>query len=106
MPHIVTDKCNHCKFTDCVEVCPVACFYEMENQLVIHPEECIDCMACVDVCPVHAIYEEQDLPPEFAKDVEFNGVQSRQLKDSGAPAITVRKDPLPSAAERKKALGY
>ena len=106
MPHIVTDKCNGCKFTDCVEVCPVACFYEMDNQVVIHPEECIDCMACVDVCPVHAIYEENDLPPEFAKDIEFNAIQAHQLKDSGAEAITARKDPLPSAAERKKALGY
>ncbi|PYJ16693.1 MAG: hypothetical protein DME96_08760, partial [Verrucomicrobia bacterium] len=56
MPHVVTDKCTGCKFTDCVEVCPVACFYEMDNQVVIHPEDCIDCMACVDVCPVHAIY--------------------------------------------------
>ena len=106
MPHVVTDKCNGCKFTDCVEVCPVACFYELDNQVVIHPDDCIDCMACVDVCPVHAIYEEQDLPPEFAKDVEFNAVQSKQLKDSGAAAITARKDPLPGAAERKKALGY
>jgi ferredoxin len=106
MPHIVTDKCNGCKFTDCVEVCPVACFYELDNQVVIHPEDCIDCMACVDVCPVHAIYEENDLPPEFAKDVEFNAVQSRQLKDSGKEAITARKEALPGAAERKKALGY
>jgi len=106
MPHIVTDKCNGCKFTDCVEVCPVACFYELDNQVVIHPEDCIDCMACVDVCPVHAIYEEQDLPPEFAKDVEFNATQAHQLKDSGKEAITVRKEALPGAAERKKALGY
>jgi len=106
MPHIVTDKCNGCKFTDCVEVCPVACFYELENQVVIHPEDCIDCMACVDVCPVHAIYAEADLPAEFTKDVEFNAVQSSQLKDSVADGITIRKDPLPTAAERKKALGY
>jgi len=106
VPHIVTDKCTGCKFTDCVEVCPVACFYELDNQVVIHPDDCIDCMACVDVCPVHAIYEENDLPPEFAKDVEFNAVQAKQLKDSGAPAITARKEPLPGAAERKKALGY
>ncbi len=83
MPHVVTDKCNACKFTDCVEVCPVACFYELDNQVVIHPEDCIDCMACVDVCPVHAIYAEEDLPPEFAKDVEFNATQAHQLKDSG-----------------------
>jgi ferredoxin len=106
MPHVVTDKCNGCKFTDCVEVCPVACFYELDNQVVIHPEDCIDCMACVDVCPVHAIYEEQDLPPEFVANVEFNAVQSRQLKDSGTEAITVRKEALPGAAERKKVLGY
>src|SRR5438128_107866 len=106
MAHIVTSKCVGCKFTDCVEVCPVACFYELENQVVIHPEDCIDCMACVDVCPVHAIYAEADLPPEFTKDVEFNAIQSRQLKDSGMEAITIRKDPLPTAVERKKALGY
>src|SRR5207247_10956883 len=67
MAHIVTEKCNGCKFTDCVEVCPVACLYEMENQVVIHPDECIDCMACVEVCPVHAIYADMDLPPEFER---------------------------------------
>jgi ferredoxin len=106
MAHIVTEKCNGCKFTDCVEVCPVACFYEMDNQVVIHPDECIDCMACVEVCPVHAIYADMDLPPEFAKDVEFNDVQSKQIKESGAEAITARKDPLPTANERKAALGY
>ena len=106
MPHIVTDKCTGCKFTDCVEVCPVACFYELDNQVIIHPDDCIDCMACVDVCPVHAIYAEADLPPEFTKDIEFNATQAHQLKDSGVEAITARKDPLPTAAERKKALGY
>ncbi|PYI86133.1 MAG: ferredoxin [Verrucomicrobia bacterium] len=106
MPHVVTDKCNGCKFTDCVEVCPVACFYEMDNQVVIHPEDCIDCMACVEVCPVHAIYADADLPPEFTKDIEFNANQAHQIKDSGAEAITTRKDPLPGAMERKKALGY
>jgi ferredoxin len=106
MAHIVTEKCNGCKFTDCVEVCPVACFYEMDNQVVIHPEECIDCMACVEVCPVHAIYADADLPPEFTKDIEFNATEAHKLKDLNAEAITVRKDALPTAAERKKALGY
>src|SRR5438874_7535689 len=61
MAHVVTNKCLGCKFTDCVLVCPVACFYELEGQLVIHPEECIDCMACVDECPVHAIYAEGEV---------------------------------------------
>jgi len=106
MAHVVTDKCNGCKFTDCVEVCPVACFYELDNQVVIHADDCIDCTACVDVCPVHAIYADPDVPSEFTKDVEFNAVQANQLKDSGAPAITARKDPLPGAQERKKTLGY
>jgi ferredoxin len=78
----------------------------MDNQVVIHPEDCIDCMACVDVCPVHAIYADADVPPEFTKDIEFNAVQARQIKDSGAEAITVKKDALPGAQERKKALGY
>ncbi|PYJ19105.1 MAG: ferredoxin [Verrucomicrobia bacterium] len=106
MAHIVTEKCNGCKFTDCVEVCPVACFYEMENQVVIHPDECIDCMACVEVCPVHAIYADVDLPPEFTKDTEFNAVQANQIKDAGGEAITLKKEALPTAAERKAALGY
>ena len=106
MAHVVTDKCNGCKFTDCVEVCPVACFYEMGTQLVIQPDECIDCMACVDVCPVHAIYAEADLPPEFTKYIEFNSLEANKIKDSGGEAITARKDPLPTATERKAALGY
>ena len=104
--HVVTDKCNGCKFTDCVEVCPVTCFYEMDKQLVIHHDECIDCTACVEVCPVHAIYAEADVPAEFAKDIDFNKTQSVQIKDSGAEPITAKKDALPGAQERKKALGY
>jgi ferredoxin len=106
MPHIVTEKCNGCKFTDCVEVCPVACFYELETQLIIHPDECIDCTACVDVCPVHAIYAEGDLPAEFAKDTEFNATKAQEVKDKGGDAITAKKEALPGALDRKKALGY
>jgi ferredoxin len=78
----------------------------MENQVVIHPDDCIDCMACVEVCPVHAIYADADVPAEYTKDIEFNAVEAVQIKDSGAPAITVKKDALPGANERKKALGY
>ena len=92
MAHVVTEKCNGCKFTDCVEVCPVACFYEMDTQVVIHADDCIDCMACVEVCPVHAIYADADVPTEYTKDIEFNLLEANQIKDSGAPAITVRKD--------------
>ena len=106
MAHVVTSKCSACKFTDCVEVCPVACFYELDNQVVIHPDDCIDCTACVDVCPVQAIYSDQNVPAEFADNTEFNSTQAKQVKDAGTPAITARKDPLPTAEARKKALGY
>ncbi|HVZ65170.1 MAG TPA: ferredoxin family protein [Lacunisphaera sp.] len=106
MPHVVTSKCNGCKFTDCVEVCPVACFYEMDNQVVIHPDDCIDCGACVDVCPVQAIYAEQNVPAEFAENTEFNATQARSIKDGGAASITTKKDPLPGAEERRKSLGF
>ncbi len=106
MAHVVTDKCTGCKFTDCVEVCPVACFYELDNQVIIHPEDCIDCTACVSVCPVEAIYAESDVPGEFSANVEFNAVQARDVKNSGKEAILKKKDPLPTAPERKKELGY
>lgn len=104
--HVVTEKCNGCKFTDCVEVCPVTCFYEMDQQVVIHPDECIDCTACVEVCPVHAIYAEADVPGEFAKDIDFNKTKSVEIKDGGSEPITAKKEALPGAQERKKALGY
>ncbi|GIR46335.1 MAG: ferredoxin [Hyphomicrobiales bacterium] len=55
MTYIVTDACIKCKYTDCVEVCPVDCFYEGENMLVIHPDECIDCGVCEPECPAEAI---------------------------------------------------
>jgi ferredoxin len=106
MAHIVTSKCTDCKFTDCVEACPVACFYELGNQVVIHPDDCIDCGACVDVCPVQAIYTQDNVPAEFAADIDFNAVQSRQLKDGGTPSITEKKEPLATAAARRKELGY
>lgn len=62
MTHVVTENCINCKHTDCVEVCPVDCFHEGPNFLVIDPEECIDCTLCVDECPVGAIYPEDDVP--------------------------------------------
>ena len=95
-----------CKFTDCVEVCPVACFYELDNQVVIHPEDCIDCTACVAECPVEAIYAEADVPGEFQSNVEFNATEARRLKDSGQDAIVKKKEPLPTAEKRKAELGY
>ncbi len=65
MAYVVAEPCIKCKYTDCVEVCPVDCFYEGPNILVIHPEECIDCGACVPECPVAAIFEESDVPEQW-----------------------------------------
>jgi ferredoxin len=89
MAHIVAEPCVGCKFTDCVEVCPVNCFYEADDRLYIHPDECIDCTACVPVCPVAAIFAEGDLPEKWNSFIEEN-----REKCGGAPNITVKKDAL------------
>lgn len=106
MPHVVTSKCVGCKYTDCVEVCPVDCFYELDQQLVIHPDDCIDCMACVDQCPVEAIYADDDVPDDHQESIEFNANEATRLKDEGNEPIVTKQDPLPTAEERKKELGY
>jgi ferredoxin len=106
MAHVVTNKCNGCKFTDCVEVCPVTCFYELDQQVIIHPDECIDCRACVEVCPVQAIYADTDVPAEFEPAIEFNSVESKRVKVAGQDGMVQKKDPLPTAAQRKTELGY
>ncbi|MFN3868195.1 MAG: ferredoxin FdxA [Hyphomicrobiaceae bacterium] len=92
MTYIVNDKCIKCKFTDCVEVCPVDCFYEGENMLVIHPDECIDCGVCEPECPVEAI--KPDTEPGLEKWLELNRVYADKW-----PNITAKKDPLPEAEE-------
>ena len=83
----------------------MACFYELEDRLVIHPDECIDCTACVSECPVEAIYAEADLPAEYQADVELNAVESRRLKEAGREAILQARTP-PTAAQRKTELDY
>jgi ferredoxin len=70
MTYIVIDNCIACKYTDCVEVCPVDCFYEGENMLVIHPDECIDCGVCEPECPADAI--RPDTEPDMDEWVSFN----------------------------------
>ena len=72
MTFVVTESCIKCKYTDCVEVCPVDCFHEGPNFLVIDPEECIDCALCEPECPVTAIYEEDDLPEDQKKFIALN----------------------------------
>ncbi|HNP36844.1 MAG TPA: ferredoxin family protein [Woeseiaceae bacterium] len=72
MTFVVSEKCIKCKLTDCVEVCPVDCFHEGENMLVIDPDECIDCTLCEPECPIGAIYAEDELPPEQHKMLAVN----------------------------------
>ena len=84
----------------------MACFYELDNQVLIHPEDCIDCTACVAECPVEAIYAEADVPADYQANIEFNAIEARRVKDSGEPAIVKKKDALPTAEQRKAELGY
>ncbi len=72
MPFVVTEACVKCKFGDCVEVCPVDCFYEGPNFLAINPDECIDCALCEPECPVNAIYSEDELPESQREFIEIN----------------------------------
>ena len=89
MPHVVAKPCDGCRYTDCVVVCPVECFYEGEKMLYINPDECIDCEACVPECPVEAIFHEDDLPDEWKEYVEINADQSQTTEN-----ITEKKKPL------------
>jgi ferredoxin len=89
MSHIVCEPCVGCKFTDCVEVCPVNCFYEIADRLYINVDECIDCTACVPVCPVAAIFAEADVPEQWKSFIDEN----REKAPSGAN-ITVKKEAL------------
>ena len=86
MTYVVTEACIKCKYLDCVEVCPVDCFYEGENMLVINPDECIDCGVCEPECPAEAILP--DTEDEAEKWVEINREYSSQW-----PNITRKKDP-------------
>lgn len=72
MAYVVTEQCIRCKYTDCVEPCPVDCFYEGPNMLVIHPHECIDCGLCVPECPVDAIMHEDEVPDDQQDFVDLN----------------------------------
>jgi ferredoxin len=88
MTFVVTENCIKCKYTDCVEVCPVDCFHEGPNFLVIDPDECIDCTLCEPECPANAIVAEDDLPADQAQFKELNKELSRQW-----PVITERREP-------------
>src|SRR5579862_9942120 len=93
MTFVVTEQCIRCKYTDCVEVCPVDCFYEGPNFLAINPDECIDCALCEPECPVDAIFSEDDLPEKYQHFLPLNTELSAKW-----PNIT-RKIPAPPDAD-------
>ncbi|HEX9782323.1 MAG TPA: ferredoxin family protein [Opitutaceae bacterium] len=99
MTHVVTERCVRCRYTDCVAVCPVFCFYEIEDPsaLVIDPDTCIDCQACVPACPVNAIWFQGELPPEYQEWIGLN----RRLFPGGVN-ILEPKGPLPTAVDRQE----
>lgn len=96
MAFVVIDNCIKCKYTDCVEVCPVDCFREGPNMLVIDPDECIDCNLCVPECPIDAIYAEDDLPEDKKSFTDLNKQLSKKW-----PMITAMKDAPADADEWK-----
>ena len=96
MTYAVNDQCIKCKYTDCVEVCPVNCFYEGANFLVIHPDECIDCGACEPVCPTKAIFPEGDLPEKWKEYKALNADLATKW-----PQISEKKSPLAEAEQFK-----
>jgi ferredoxin len=99
--HVVTENCRHCRFTDCVATCPVACFHANEVRVYIDPAVCIDCGACIPACPVHAIVEDLELPEDQHHWLEINAREARRY-----PVVRSKLPPLPGADERRRELGY
>lgn len=89
MSHVVCEPCVKCKYTDCVTVCPVDCFHEDAEMLVIDPDVCIDCGACIPECPVQAIFVDEDVPEKWKNYVELNKAKATKL-----PVLTEKKEPL------------
>ena len=98
MTYVVTEACIKCKYTDCVEVCPVDCFYEGDNMLVIHPDECIDCGVCEPECPADAI--KADTEPGLEKWLSANAKFAPVW-----PNISDKKEPPVDAEEYQDAEG-
>jgi ferredoxin len=97
MTHVVTENCINCKFTDCVDVCPVDCFREGPNFLIIDPDECIDCAVCIPECPADAIRAEEDLSDE---ELPFIAINAELVRSEHFKPITRKKPAMPGADEQ------
>ncbi len=102
MAFVVTENCKDCRFTDCVAVCPVECFYGDGVMLYIDPEECIDCDACVPECPVEAIFPEDEVPADQEKWIAIN---AEKCASGELECVPEKVDALPGAEKRKAELG-
>jgi ferredoxin len=91
MAFVVCEPCHDCKYTDCVTVCPMDCFYQDEQMLYIDPVNCIDCEACVPECPVEAIFHETSVPAAWTHYIQLNAERVLALQDGGN--ITQRREP-------------
>jgi len=100
MTHTVCEPCNDCKYTDCVAVCPVECFYQDDMMLYIDPVDCIDCEACVPECPVEAIFAEANVPAQWTSYTPLNAERSAALKETGH--ITEKQDAKEGPGCKKK----
>jgi len=96
MTFVVTEACIRCRYTDCVDVCPVDCFHAGPNFLVIDPDECIDCAVCVPECPAEAIFAEADVPEDQRAFIALNAELAPKW-----PVLNAREDALPDADEWK-----
>lgn len=113
MPWVITKLCLDCKDTECAEVCPVDCIYELQvddenfskNMLYIHPAECIDCAACEPACPWQAIYEDSQVPALFNADIELNAkvFEVHSSEDFTTEVTPIRKNPTPEDIAANKA---
>ena len=112
MAYVVADPCVKCKYTDCVAVCPVDCFYEGKNSVAINPDECIDCGACEPECPTTAIFEESELPAKWAIYKDLNALvtgikKAEDVKDklpAALQSVADTAEPWPNITEQKKPL--
>lgn len=99
MTMVVTENCELCRYTECVKVCPVACFHGDDRMLYIDADTCIDCCACIPACPMQAIYQDSDLPPALQKWAQINRERAQAL-----PQITKSSRPLETAAAKRVTL--
>src|SRR5438094_3150421 len=91
MTHTVCQPCYDCKYTDCVAVCPVECFYQDDKMLYIDPADCINCEACVPECPVEAIFAKDNVPGEWKSFIDLNAERATSLRDSNQGNISEKQ---------------